>query len=175
MQFGSPPRAVDETPVLVLRGERSRSRPLPRRLKVYGITTSVSFVLLVVLAVVQGMVTSNWGRVWGICAGVVLLLPVAIYTIIRRRSRIEVTATQVRLVDGFGRFRSVPISEVNGVVRGTIEIGRQKLSVFAVLVIDKAGRARLRFSHYVDAERLADAIGVPATGRFEDRVPYHPA
>lgn len=100
MQFGSSPHPVDETPVLVLRGERSRSRPLPGGLKIYGITSAIVSALFVVFVVVVGIVRSNW---WYPGSMGVAVLVLCAYTFMRRRgSRIEVTATELRLVDGFG-------------------------------------------------------------------------
>lgn len=170
---GGRPHAADETPILVIRGERSRRPPVSKEAKLYLLVTGISGVLLIGLAVLQGITTSNWGRLWAIGAAFVLALVFAIYIFVRRRgSRIEVTATQLKLVNGLGHVRSMPIAEMGSLVRCSVELGRQKIPVPTVLATDKAGRICLRFTPNVDLERLAEAVGVSSTGSFDDRVPH---
>ena len=172
VQFGNPLHEVDEAPILVLRPERSRGRPLPRQVKLLAITSGLGCAFLIVVSVVDGIITSSWLLLWVVVVSFVIGLVVAVYRTVRRRGRLEVTASQLRFVDGFGRAQSVPLSEVSSLVRCTIELGRQRVPALAVLVMDKTGRVRLRFSHYIDVGRLAATIGVPVTGRFEDRLPH---
>jgi len=180
MQFGRSRRTTDQAPILVLRGERSRAQPpLPgwrqyrkRQLMTAALLGTVTFVPPIVFAAVWSIVTSDWWYLRIASMGELFVFVLALYITIRRvrRSRIEVLSDELRVVNN-GRTKSVPMAEVGRLVRGNTQVGQTGYRVFAVLVIGKDGRTLLSLSHHIDVELLADTIGVPVTGRFEDRIP----